>query len=110
MAMNKDTITLEQLKKVAQKTMPAGSHVWLYGSRARGNAHENSDWDLLVLLDKPKIAQDDYELYCFPFVRLGWEHLADVSPQLYTVNEWEQRKITPFYQNVEHDKKIIYGS
>ena len=27
----------------------------MYGSRARNEATEDSDWDLLILLDKPKI-------------------------------------------------------
>lgn len=110
MTKDKDTLTIDQLRNVAQKTMPIGSHVWLYGSRARNNARDDSDWDLLVLLDKQQIASDDYELFCFPFVHLGWQNFADVSPQLYTIEEWEQRRLTPFYQNVEHEKQVIYGA
>lgn len=32
----------------------AASHpeqVWLFGSRARGDAHDDSDWDILVVVD-----------------------------------------------------------
>lgn len=90
--------------------MPVGSHVWLYGSRARGTEHQNSDWDLLVLLDKDEISDDDFRLYGYPFIVLGWQHGADVSPQLYTLKEWQQRQFTPFFENVEKDKKIVYGA
>ncbi|MBC8154324.1 MAG: nucleotidyltransferase domain-containing protein, partial [Bacteroidetes bacterium] len=29
------------------------AEVWLFGSRARGDARPDSDWDFLVLTDKP---------------------------------------------------------
>lgn len=90
--------------------MPAGSVVLLYGSRARGTAHEDSDWDLLVLLDKAEISDDDFVKYGYPFILLGWRYGADVSPQLYTFKEWQERRQTPFYNNVEQDKQIVYGA
>lgn len=106
----KDTLSLQLLREQADKTMPAGSFVWLYGSHARGNHHEGSDWDLLLLLDKKEINDDDFKQYGYPFILFGWQYGADVSPQLYTIQEWKQRQSTPFYNNVEHDKQIIYGA
>lgn len=98
------------LKATAQSTMPKGSRVWLYGSRARGEEHSNSDWDILVLIDKPSITQSDFALFAYPFVELGWKCDEDVSPQLYTNSEWNDRRFTPYYENVEHDKLVIYES
>ena len=46
---------IDSIREVAAKTLPQNSSLLLYGSRARGNAHEGSDWDLLILLDKSKI-------------------------------------------------------
>ena len=48
-----------RLKETLQKLLPPGSHAYLYGSRARGDAGEDSDWDILILLDKPKIETED---------------------------------------------------
>jgi len=98
------------LKDFAKKTMSSDSKVWLYGSRARDDWRDYSDWDLLVLLNKDKIEDEDFDKYAYSFIVYGAEHGAEVSPQIYTFKEWEQSKITPYYQNVEHDKKWIYGT
>ncbi len=42
--MSKEQIILDRIHQLAEKCLPAGSNVWLYGSRARGDYHEGSDW------------------------------------------------------------------
>lgn len=44
---------IDNIRQVAACVLPKGSRLYLYGSRARGDYHEDSDWDLLLLLDKP---------------------------------------------------------
>jgi predicted nucleotidyltransferase len=41
-----------ECKRLIQSLLP-GATVLLYGSRARGTADPESDWDLLVLTDQP---------------------------------------------------------
>ena len=106
----KDTLTIEMLREFASKTMEPGSKVWLYGSRARGDNGPNSDWDLLVLLDRDKISDEDFDKYAYSFILWGSQFDADMSPQLYTYKEWDKCRITPYHQNVEEDKKVIYGT
>lgn len=106
----KRILTIELLRDFAQKTMASDSKVWLYGSRARGDSREYSDWDLLLLLNKDAVTDEDFDKYANPFILFGCQFGEDVSPQLYTFNEWDERKITPYYENVEHDKKWIYGT
>lgn len=107
-----DTLTLDLLKDLAIKILPKDSKVWLYGSRARGDFHEFSDWDLLILLNKQKIEIDDFPKYGYPFVELGSIHFADVSPQLYSFSDWSnlERLQTPYYKNIQEDKRIVYGT
>ena len=98
---------IKTLRETAQRVVPEGGHVWLYGSRARGDARADSDWDLLILLNQPAITPQDEDNIAYPFVKEGWKYDMAVSPQLYTVSEWTSRSFTPYYKNVEHDKRII---
>ena len=41
---------INRIKQLAKEVLPKGSTLYLYGSRARGDYHEDSDWDLLLLL------------------------------------------------------------
>ncbi|GHT37816.1 hypothetical protein AGMMS49574_30480 [Bacteroidia bacterium] len=75
----------------------------LFGSQARGDACQESDWDLLILLNKPVKDKDDYDNYAYPFTEMGWTYGAYLSPKVYTVTEWEKRKPSLFYKNVELD-------
>lgn len=101
------THVIESIRQVAKTALPTGSSLLLYGSRARGDAHKGSDWDLLILLDKPELADSDYDNVSFPFTMLGWNIGELISPQLYTKKEWEAISFLPFYKNVEHDKIVL---
>lgn len=94
---------IAMIRNVAQSAVPQGGSVILYGSRARGDAHEGSDWDLLVLLDKDHLAQEDYDRVSYPFVMLGCDLGEEINPILYTSKEWKEFNFTPFYQNVIRD-------
>jgi UTP:GlnB (protein PII) uridylyltransferase len=101
---------IESIREVAKKTLPPRSTLLLYGSRARGEEHQGSDWDLLILLDKAELSDNDYDNVSFPFTMLGWNIGELISPQLYTKNEWASISFLPFYKNVEHDKIELYES
>lgn len=98
---------IENIRNVAKTALPRNGNVILYGSQARGDAGDNSDWDLLILLDKPVIEQSDYDNVVFPFTYLGWDLGEMIIPVVYTKKEWENSKFLPFYKNVERDKLVI---
>ena len=56
--MSEDKV-VESIKEVAKNVLPENARLLLYGSRARGDYSEGSDWDLLVILDKAKVEQSD---------------------------------------------------
>lgn len=99
---------IEKIRSVAREVLPEHSKLYLYGSRARGDAHEGSDWDLLILLDKPSLTFKDYGVG-YPFRELGWELNEEINPQVYSQDEWQSYDFTPFYKNVEHDKQVVIG-
>ena len=100
--MRKDDI-LYSLRALIKQVMPAGTKVFLFGSQARGDVHDESDWDILILLDKEKITSADFDTYAYPLIDLGWQFGEYFSTKLYTFTEWMKRKGTPFFKNVELD-------
>jgi predicted nucleotidyltransferase len=87
--------------------------LWLYGSRARGEAHAESDVDLLVIADG---GRDRYQ-------RTAWDLSEEAaaasgeSPFSYSVHvhdrEWLQRRreIESFFiREVDRDKLVLAGS
>ena len=54
--------------------------LFLYGSQARDEARPDSDWDILILLDRLKIEVEDYDNVSYPLVELGWSLNECVSP------------------------------
>ena len=67
------------------------------------SARHDSDWDVLILLDKPKIESADYDNVSYPLVELGWSLNECISPVLYTFKDWVKQHFTPFYHNVKDE-------
>ena len=55
MMMKQKEEILYAIKEVIAQVMPTGARVVLLGSQVRNDAREDSDWDILILLDKEKI-------------------------------------------------------
>ena len=98
---------IDELSTLGKQILPEGASLWLYGSRARGDAREDSDWDLLLLLDKDKREPNDWERFCRPIDDFGFNRGQYMSPHLYTKREWQKMSFMPFVKNVEHDKIVL---
>lgn len=96
--MDKEYV-IDKIKELKRLVLPNGQ-LFLFGSRAKGIANSESDWDLLILLNKECLDKSDFERYAYPFVELGWQLGEYFSPKLYGLNEWHKRTMTPFYKNV----------
>ena len=103
--MNNPTV-INSIREIAVKTLPANSSLLLYGSRASGDNRVDSDWDLLILLDKPKLSSQDYD-YGYPFRELGWDIGEEISPHIYTKKQWDEWTFLPYHKNVERDKIVL---
>lgn len=99
---------LNSIKNMLPEVMPQGGKVLLFGSQARGEARHDSDWDLLILLPKDRIKNDDFDNVAYPLIEFGWSVGAEINPLLYTYSDWEKRNFTPFYKNVKKTA-LSYG-
>ena len=97
---------IENIRQVAARVLPKGSALYLYGSRARGDNRSDSDWDLLILLDKPKLSSVDYD-YGYLFREFGWDIGEEISPHIYTKKQWDEWTFLPYHKNVERDKIVL---
>src|SRR5215813_8267509 len=87
---------LERVKQAVREVEPEADIV-LYGSRARGDAHAESDWDFLILLDG---AVDDartdairHRLY-----EIEWDYGEVLCSIVRSRQEWDSslQQATPF--------------
>ena len=97
---------LNAIKEELRKVAPNAKAI-LFGSRARGDNDEDSDWDILILIDKANLVPTDYDTISYPLYELGWRLDEKISPKLYTLNDWLKRNFTPFYKNVEEEGIVL---
>lgn len=93
---------LKSIKSVLLSVVPNGKII-LFGSQAR----KDSDWDLLIILDKPKIEASDFDRISYPLYEFGWKEGEQFSPKLYTTKEWLKISFTPFYKNIEKEGLVL---
>ncbi|MDE6409344.1 MAG: nucleotidyltransferase domain-containing protein [Muribaculaceae bacterium] len=92
---------LSALRDCARRMFPNGEgKAFLFGSRARGDASDSSDWDVLVVTEDTMHTSDDFSNYAFPYAELGWHLGEQITPIHYSRSEWESESHTAFYQNV----------
>lgn len=101
--MRKKDMILKRIVEVVDRTSP-DSEVYLYGSRARGNAKKMSDWDLLILLNSQQISFDFETGFMDKFYDIELETGEVISPLIYTKHDWNEKyKNTPLFANIKRE-------
>jgi uncharacterized protein len=101
--MNERTKKISLLIRKSINLVDPGAEVILYGSRARGEEHPSSDWDVLVLTNYPVDIEKERE-FRDKIYDLELETEESFSIFVYSKNNWyTKQKITPFFHNVTHE-------
>ena len=91
-----------EIQTLKRQILP-NEKVILFGSQARGDARPDSDWDLLVLLNKEKRGfSEDYNQYGYPFAEIGDKYGTYISVKVYAKKDWETHPSMLRY-NVERE-------
>jgi predicted nucleotidyltransferase len=102
-----DKTLLGRCREAIRRAVP-DADVILYGSRARGDANQYSDYDILVLVDQPvSIGLKDRILSSVYPLELETEAMLTVVT--YERRQWESHpyRDMPFHKNVERDGVIV---
>jgi len=100
--MNRQQL-LRQMKQAVYEVEPE-AEIILYGSRSRGDAVRESDWDLLILvngyLNDERTDQIRHKLY-----EVEWESGEVISSIVRNREEWnsDRYQAMPFYKRVEQE-------
>ena len=98
---------LALIKKTVQKIEP-GADLILYGSRARGDAVPDSDWDFLILVDGEVNTRREDRI-CHQIYEIEWTNNEILTPFVYSRTLWNSDlyQMMPFHENVEREGILL---
>lgn len=106
--MNRKEQYIISLIKSKIRKKNSNAEVILFGSHARGEAHNDSDWDILILLDSRTVTRKTEKEYREELFDIELEIGQPISTFVYSKNDWESRhSITPLYKSIKRDGIII---
>jgi predicted nucleotidyltransferase len=101
--MSRKEFILGKIKEVVNHIYPF-TEIYLYGSRARGHARKQSDWDVLILLNTPEVDFELEKLFIDALYEIEIETGEVISPMVYSKNEWNlKHSFTPLYENISRE-------
>ena len=94
---------LQQVKATVRQVDPL-AEVILFGSRARGDARDDSDWDFLVLTSYPLNRKNKYVIVDAVFERVELVTGEVITLILHEKTRWyDKYSVTPLFQRIKED-------
>ena len=84
-------------------TTDPSAEVILFGSRARGDARADSDWDVLIIVNTPKVTDKQFETLNYQLWLKGLELGQEINPIIYTRTQWEDSNPSLFKYNIREE-------
>ncbi len=89
--------------KQSVRAIESESEIILYGSRARGDEQDDSDWDVLILVPYPAGIKEE-QRFRHKLFEVELQFGQAISTLVKSKNEWEGKfRVTPLYQNIARE-------
>jgi predicted nucleotidyltransferase len=103
----KDKKIIQKIKSALEDSNAYVS-IYLYGSRARGDAHPLSDWDLLIIMNNNDLNADIEDKIFSEIYKIELETGQIISPYFLNRNVFEERLgASPFYRNISKESILL---
>ena len=103
----KRNIIVNQIRNLMRQIAPTAQTI-LYGSEARGDAREDSDINLLILVDGDKMTIEQEAKITEPLYELELKTGVLISPIVMLKKQWQNRPYqTPFSINIANEGIIL---
>lgn len=99
--MHKKSEILSAVKEAVLSVAP-NAEIILFGSRSRGDYREESDWDFLILTDRPATEQLKKKIRSSLF-EVELKKNQAISSIIHTKKEWDNLAVTPLHKSIQKE-------
>jgi uncharacterized protein len=93
-----------QLIRQKVNELDGTAEVILYGSRARGDNKRDSDWDVMILLNRKNVDKKIEQTFRHHLLDVELEIGVPISVFVYSKSEWEGKySITPLFKSIKKE-------
>ena len=98
----------EFIQRVKQNilSIDESATIILFGSRARGDAKKDSDWDFLIITDNP-VDKKKKESFRDKLVLTEIDSEQTINTLIYSKKTWNNYKVTPLYYFIKKEGIIL---
>jgi predicted nucleotidyltransferase len=99
---------IAEMIKAKVKQKDPSAEVVVFGSHARAEASKDSDWDILILLNRPDISRALEKEFRDEVFEVELEIGQPISTFVFSKIAWETKhSVTPLYQNIQREGILL---